>query len=159
MQPRASRSRPGGWKIGGAICLALALAGCAASTGEAVTLDGRMDGAYVGTRTLDPICGTETDPIRFDVAGSTISVHARHNHVTLQGTVTADGQIALTDFAGDRHINGAISNGRLTATELTSGNGNKRHQKLALDELTPVPCLWHFSATRQAEATDRPGVR
>ena len=137
-----------GWKVGTAICLALALPGCAAPTGNAGTLDGRMDGAYVGTRTLDPICGAQTQGIRFDVAGSEISVHARHNHITLQGTVTADGQIALTDFAGGRHITGTISQGRLTATELTSGNGNKRHQKLALDELTPTTCLWHFEATR-----------
>ncbi len=130
------------------LAAALTVSGCAAPSGDAGTLDGRMDGAYVGTRTLDPICGTETDPIRFDVAGSSISVHARHNHVTLQGTVTADGQIALTDFAGGRHINGGISGGRLIATELLSGNGNRNRRKTALDDLTPVTCLWHFNAVR-----------
>ena len=130
---------------------ALALSACAAPSGDTAP-DGRMDGAYVGTRSLDPICGTQTDPIRFDVAGSQISVHARHNHVTLQGTVTADGQIALTDFSGGRHITGTIGNGRLTATELTNGNGNRNRRKVALDELTPVTCLWHFEAVRGAPA-------
>ena len=111
-----------------------------------------MDGAYVGTRTEDPICGNQTSSIRFDVVGSRISVHARRGHNTLEGTLTADGQIALTDFAGSRHINGTIRDGRLAATELLSGSGNKRHERVALDELTPVTCLWHFNALRPADA-------
>ncbi len=140
------------------LCSALALAGCAAPSATPAAPDGRMDGTYVGTRTLDPICGTQTERIRFDVAGSRIWVHVRRGRATLEGTVTADGQVALTDFAGSRHINGTIGQGRLTASELLSGNGNKNRRKTALDELTPVTCLWHFDAVRAGTAAGPDGT-
>ena len=41
----------------GILGVALAASACAAPSGDK-TPDGRMDGAYTGTPTLDPTCGT-----------------------------------------------------------------------------------------------------
>ncbi len=129
--------------------LALALAGCAAPA--RALPDGSLDGAYVGTRSEDPSCGTQTESVRFDVAGARISAHSRQKHRRLEGTVAADGTIALADPSGGRQVSGSVGGGRLQATEAVSGSANQRHRKSSVDSPTALPCLWRFDAVRAAD--------
>ncbi len=110
--------------------------------------DGSLDGIYVGHRTIDATCGTQSQPITFHVSGAEISVLSHHKKHRLEGTVAANGQIALSDFGRRRDIEGQITGDQLIASETDSPSNKKNHKALSPQNVEGSPCIWHYEATR-----------
>lgn len=144
----AARSGRFALRLGGA--LVAVASSCAAPSDNRTLPDGSLDGQYAGNRTNDPVCGTEVQPVVFHVYGSSIWVDGRHGRHRLEGTVAANGQIAMQDPTGLRHIEGLIRDGVLTATETTTGSGSTKHRRSSLDDPATLTCVWRFNAVRAA---------
>ena len=135
-------------------CLAafsVVLASCAAAGVHNAAADGRFDGTYVGTRSQDASCGNERHSITFHVLDGGVSVHSRHKRRRLAGTVSPDGQLALSDPTGGRQISGSVSGVRLEAIEQITPSEGSKHRKSGLDDPTATPCLWRYEAIRTAD--------
>jgi hypothetical protein len=132
----------------------LALLGCAAPSHLSLA-DGSLDGTYVGHRTIDPTCGTQSQTITFYVDGSAITTHRGRHHKGLEGTVSANGQIALRD-GGRRLVEGQITGVNLTATEQDQPSTKKNYKAMAVYDPLGSACVWRYDAVRVAEAGAAP---
>lgn len=140
-----------GLRFGRPLVLAASLSVSACATqGPADPPTTRFDGIYQGTETLDSGeqgCGGGVRSVRFDVSGGRISIHTRHRHRHLDGSVGADGQVAMRDENATRTVTGTIVGNELTAVETTARSG-KSHS--LLDGYQGSAC------TAQIEATHGP---
>ena len=124
----------------------LVLGACAAHLDRAEPVGHRFDGAYAGTVTEDPACGTEVRSISFQVAGSTVTTHGGHRKRRLAGSVSFDGQIDLQNASGGNPVIGSINNGTLIATETAANPAHRKHIRSALDDPMALPCIWRYEA-------------
>jgi hypothetical protein len=123
-----------------------AVVGCAAPS-QLPLADGSLDGTYVGHRTIDPTCGTRSQDIVFYVDGSSITTHRGRHHHGLDGTVSANGQIALRD-GGSRLVEGQITGTSLVATEQDHPSTKKNYKAMAVYDPLGSACVWRYDATR-----------
>jgi hypothetical protein len=133
-------------KITTTACL-LTLSACSAPS-HLPLADGSLDGTYAGHRTIDSTCGTQSQDIVFTVLGSAITTHSHKRKHRLEGTVAANGQIALHDIGDSRLIQGQISNAMLTATETDEPSTKKKHKALDVFDPQGAACVWHYDAVR-----------
>jgi hypothetical protein len=129
-----------------AATLLLTLSACSAPS-QLPLADGSLDGTYAGHRTIDSTCGTQSQDIVFTVLGSAITSHGHRKH-RLEGTVAANGQIALRNIGGGRLVQGQISNATLTATETDEPSNKKKHKALDVFDPQGDACVWHYEAAR-----------
>lgn len=130
--------------------VAVASVSACATQGPAAPPTTRFDGIYEGTQIPDSGeqgCGAGVHSVRFEVAGTRVWIHTHHRHRRLDGTVDADGQVAMRDGNGTHTVTGTIVGDRFTAVENRTRSG-KKHTSL-LDSYQESGCTMRIDATHK----------